>query len=140
MSYKSKSTWQTDNAGRYTPGVKKWNGQEQEDHLQNLSESIQWNDAEQTLTDGATITWDYSAGGEAKVTLGGNRTLSIINLPTDRVVYGCLKVIQDGTGGRTLTLPGSVYKATIGSLLTTAGAVSEITFRYDGSNFSFKIS
>lgn len=140
MSYKSKSTWQSENADRYTAGVKKWQPQELEDHLQNLSESVQWSDAEGSLTDGATITWDYSTGGEKTVTLGGNRTLSITNLPTDRVVYGTLRVKQDATGGRTLTLPNPTGTTTQGSLNTAANAETYITFRYNGSKFRFNIS
>lgn len=56
----------------------------------------------QTLTDGATIDWDVSAGAQAFVTLGGNRAL---NEPTN-VQYGqtlVLSIAQDGTGSRTLS-------------------------------------
>jgi hypothetical protein len=59
-----------------------------------------------TLTDGATIT--LTANGtrvaqNAKVTLGGNRALAFSGV-TDGM-GGTLVVIQDATGGRTLTLP-----------------------------------
>lgn len=56
----------------------------------------------QTLTDAANISWDMDLGDDAKVTLGGNRTLSA---PTNEVVgqFGYLDVIQDATGSRTLT-------------------------------------
>jgi hypothetical protein len=57
----------------------------------------------QTLTDGATVTYDATAGVSARVTLAGNRTLSITNM--NNGMYLTLVVIQDGTGGRTLTLP-----------------------------------
>ena len=58
---------------------------------------------EATLTDGSTVAWDVSASPIAKLTLGGNRTLSA---PTNAVGSGqyiSLLVIQDGTGSRTLT-------------------------------------
>ena len=139
MSYKARGTFQSENAARYMPGVKKWQPQELEDHLQNLSESIPWNEPVQTLTDGATITWDYSAGAEAKVTLGGNRTLAITNLPTGRVVYGVLEVYQDGTGSRSLTLP-TPRTTNGGSLNSAASSKTMVTFRYDGTKYEFNIS
>lgn len=55
----------------------------------------------QTLTDATTISWDASLGQIATVTLGGNRTLA--NATNLRVGTYVLHVIQDGTGGRTLT-------------------------------------
>ena len=54
-----------------------------------------------TDTDGATVTFDLSTGLWHKVVLGGNRTLALSN-----VVAGMkfvLKLIQDGTGTRTVT-------------------------------------
>ena len=56
----------------------------------------------QTLTDAANISWNMDLGDDAKVTLAANRTL---NAPSNEVVgqYGYLDVIQDATGGRTLT-------------------------------------
>jgi hypothetical protein len=138
MSYKDKATWQSENAARYVAGTKKWQPQELEDHLQNLSESVQWNEPVQTLTDSSTITWDFSAGAEAKVTIGGNRTLSITGLPTGRVVYGTLELYQNGTGGYSLTLP--TPKTTNGGTINTAAnSKTMISFRYDGSKFEFNI-
>ena len=55
----------------------------------------------QTLTDATTISWDTSLGQIATVTLGGNRTLA--NATNLKVGTYVLHVIQDGTGGRTLT-------------------------------------
>lgn len=62
----------------------------------------------QTLTDQATIAWDISAGGNAKVTLGGDRTLGTPTNPRRGMTY-VLEVTQDGTGGRTLAFPSSTY-------------------------------
>lgn len=72
-----------------------------------------------TLTDGATITWDWSVAPNAQVTLGGNRTLSITNAVTGQTAW--LKVIQDGTGSRTLTTAGWLKPA----LSTAGGSVDE---------------
>jgi hypothetical protein len=56
----------------------------------------------QTLTDGSTISWNIASGGQAKVTLGGNRTLANPTNVRNGRMYS-LTVIQDSTGGRTLT-------------------------------------
>jgi hypothetical protein len=86
-----------------------------------------------TLTDAAQITWNACDGHAATVTLGGNRTL---NNPTN-LAQGSylLKVIQDGTGSRTLSTftdycwPGGVAP----TLTTGANAVDILTFWSDGS-------
>lgn len=90
-----------------------------------------------TLTDSATIVWDYSsATTEAKVTIAGNRTLSITNLPEGKVVYLTLVVTQDATGSRTLTLPSGTKVIGGGSgvvtLTTTANAIDILSFRWNG--------
>lgn len=96
-----------------------------------------------TLIDGATITW--ATGGarqnNARVTLGGNRTLDI----TGEVdgATGLLIVRQDGTGGRTLTLPGSSLVINDGggavTLSTGANDIDILTWYYDGTNFFWTI-
>jgi hypothetical protein len=59
---------------------------------------------EDELTDGATITWDVIDSPVAKVTLGGNRTLSAPSGTTPIAgQFVSLLIIQDGTGGRTVT-------------------------------------
>jgi uncharacterized coiled-coil protein SlyX len=93
--------------------------------------------APQNLTDAATISWDPANGLNANVTLGGNRTLSFSSTPTSGS-YGTLVVTQDGTGGRTLTLPSGTNKI-LGSASTTTIALSSaanakdiLNFYYDG--------
>jgi hypothetical protein len=87
----------------------------------------------QTLTDGATITWDTSLGRVATVTLGGNRTIA---KPTNlKVGTYILRVYQDGTGSRTLTW-NAAFKWTAQTapvLTTTANAMDVITFFSDGN-------
>jgi len=91
---------------------------------------------EATLTDGATITWDVSASPVAKVTLGGNRTLSA---PTNGATgqFVSLLVIQDGTGSRTLTWNSAYEFAsdTAPTLTTTANLGDLFTFRYNGTKW-----
>ena len=91
---------------------------------------------EATLTDGATITWDVSTSPVAKVTLGGNRTLSA---PTNGATgqFISLLVIQDGTGSRTLTWNSAYEFAsdTAPTLTTTANLGDLFTFRYNGTKW-----
>ena len=58
--------------------------------------------AEVTLTDATTIAVDMGAFLNAVVTLGGNRTLgSPSNMKVGQSGY--IRIVQDGTGGRTLS-------------------------------------
>lgn len=93
----------------------------------------------QTLTDGATITWIASAAAfenNAVVTLGGNRTLAMSGWTSG--MKGVLRVIQDGTGGRTLTLPATSTVpdggAGVISLSTTINAVDLVYVICHGTN------
>ena len=92
------------------------------------------NIANQVLTDAATINWDLSLGQVATVTLAGNRTMAA---PTNmKVGTYILHVIQDGSGGRTLSW-NSVFKwpaAVAPVLTTTAGRRDLFSFVCDGTN------
>jgi len=88
----------------------------------------------QTLSDGATISWDTSLGQIATVTLAGNRTVAA---PTNlKIGTYLLHVYQDATGGRTLTW-NSVFKwtAAVAPPLTSAANAHDVfTFVSDGTN------
>jgi hypothetical protein len=88
----------------------------------------------QTLSDGATVSWDMNSGGVATITLGGNRTM---DAPTNlKVGTYLLHVVQDGTGSRTITW-NSVFKwsfAVAPTLSTGAGKRDIISFVSDGTN------
>lgn len=58
--------------------------------------------APQTLTDGATINWNAASGYNAKVTLGGNRTMAAMTNAVVGQTY-TLQIVQDATGSRTIT-------------------------------------
>ena len=81
------------------------------------------------LTDGATITPDFSLANNYSVTLGGNRTLAN---PTNLTAgqSGIVIITQDGTGSRTLAY-GSYWKfpsGTAPTLTTTASAVDALVY------------
>ena len=77
-----------------------------------------------TLTDGATITPDFGANQNFTVTLGGNRTLAN---PTNIVAgqTGSIFVVQDATGGRTLSF-GSYFKFPAGTAPTLSSAANAV--------------
>jgi len=92
---------------------------------------------EGTLTDGATIAWDVNASPVAKVTLGGNRTISAPSNAVGSGQFISLLVIQDGTGSRTLTW-NAVYEFasdTAPTLTTTGGKGDLFVFRYNGTKW-----
>src|SRR3990167_4068707 len=54
-----------------------------------------------TASDGATVTFDLSLGPIHTVTLGGNRTLAVLNSAAAKVFI--IRLLQDGTGSKTVT-------------------------------------
>ena len=102
---------------------------------------VVFNDAafspETTLTDAATITWDVQDKPITKVTLTDNR---IVGLPTNGQAgqFISLLIIQDATGGRTLTWNGAFEFPTALSppVLTTTGALADLfVFTYHNSKW-----
>lgn len=82
-----------------------------------------------SLTDGTTITPDFTTANNFTVTLGGNRTLAN---PTSPVAgqSGIIYIVQDGTGSRTLSY-GTSWKFSNGftpTLTTTANAVDALVY------------
>jgi hypothetical protein len=87
-----------------------------------------------TLTDAATIATDLSLGNQFQVVLGGSRTLGA---PTNVVAgqSGVIRVVQDGTGSRTLAY-NSVFKfpgGTAPTLTTTANAVDLLAYHVEST-------
>ena len=88
-----------------------------------------------TLTDGASISWDASANQVTSVTITDNRTMAAPTNMVDGGVY-LLMVIQDSTGGHTLSYNG-IFKFTGGTapvVTDTADAKSILVFYSDGTN------
>ena len=89
-----------------------------------------------TLTDAASIVWDLDPRPIATVTLGGNRTLANpSHIRAGGTYY--LRVIQDGTGSRTLAYGNAFLwpDGTAPTLSTDADAVDILTFvSFDGTS------
>ncbi len=95
----------------------------------------------QALTFGTTITWDQTKGATSAVTLTGNATLSVTNAVAG--MYGLVRVTQDATGSRTLTLPANSKVINGGAaaviLTTTANATDVLSYFYDGTNYYWTV-
>jgi len=93
---------------------------------------------EDTLTDGSTIAWNVINSPVAKVVLGGNRTFAAPSGTTPASgQFVSLLLIQDGTGGRTITW-NAVYEFaadTAPTLTATANLGDIFTFRYNGAKW-----
>lgn len=90
------------------------------------------------LTDAATISVDMSTFLNASVTLGGNRTLGNPS-NTKNGQCGVIKIVQDGTGSRTLAY-SSNWKFAAGTaptLTTTAAAVDLLFYQVISSTFIY---
>lgn len=99
--------------------------------------SVGANGAFQTLTTGATITWNAALGYNANLTLANTgATLNITN-PVDGQEYAL--IITQGTGGsRTITTwpAGTIWpNGTPPTLSTTLGAVNVITLKRRGTGY-----
>jgi hypothetical protein len=90
--------------------------------------------AKQTITDGATITLAWLHNSVNVVTLGGNRTWAFSGSPAVEEQL-LIRIIQDATGGRTVTWPSSgvtinwVGGGVAPVLTTTASKVDVIGLR-----------
>ena len=88
-----------------------------------------------SLTDGATISTDAALGNYFRVTLAGNRTLA--NPTNMKDGQGLVfKILQDGTGSRTLAY-GTKFKFPGGTapvLTTAANSTDVITGVYDSTD------
>ena len=92
--------------------------------------------AEATLTDTGSISWNAITQPVAKVTLAGNRSLGAASGGVAGAFISLL-VIQDGTGSRTLSFNSAYEFAadTAPTLTTTASKGDLFVFRYNGSKW-----
>ena len=92
--------------------------------------------AEATLTDASTISWNAITQPVAKVTLGANRTLGAASGGIAGAFISLL-IIQDGTGSRTVTFNAAYeFKDDTAPTLTSTAAKGDLfVFRYNGSKW-----
>ncbi len=128
MAYKSRSTWWTEANAKFTGSGNKWEGQELDDTLQDLKDSVAWEHQKFTM---ASNTYDCSNGNLQERTLTGNSTLTVTNAEPGKY-YTLIK-----KGAFTLTLPTGEFSAS-GSVTGTGTTV--ITFLYDGTDFYFSFA
>jgi hypothetical protein len=85
---------------------------------------------------GPSYTVDWSNGQKQTITLAGNITSLTLTAPSG-VGNFLLRIVQDATGGRTITWPGTVKWAggTAPTLTTDANAEDIITFYYNGTSY-----
>lgn len=94
------------------------------------------NDDYNTLTYSATTNIDFSLATSFKITLTGGVTFTFSNPRAGMVKR--LRIVQDGTGSRTVTFPANM-KYPDGSAITfttTANAIDEIIITYDGTSYT----
>jgi hypothetical protein len=128
MAYKARATFLTDTAGSFTSGSNKWTGQEVEDRLIELGDSVAWESQAVTAT---PATYDCDDGNLQIMTLVGNVSLTINNAEAGKY-YTLIK-----KGAFTLTLPTSEFSA---SGTVTGTGTTIITFLYDGTDYYFSFS
>lgn len=91
-------------------------------------------DSYQTLSFAASLSWSWSSGNIAVVTLTGNTTITPV---AGTISKATLIVKQDATGSRQLSLPVGIFKTGGTSanipLSTAANAIDILEFKRDGS-------
>lgn len=93
-----------------------------------------------SLSDSTTIDWNLNLGQVAAVTLGGSARIIKFTNAVNGGAY-ILRVYQDGSGNRSVSINGAQYPgATKPSYSTTAGAMDILTFTSDGTSLFGTIS
>ena len=92
-------------------------------------------------TTGGAITADYNNGNCQKFTLNANSVLSVANFPSTGAFSGSMtvKFVQDATGSRIMTWPGTFkFQTGVSSVLSTAaGAIDILTIYTDDNGTSY---
>jgi hypothetical protein len=84
---------------------------------------------------GTAITLNWANGEIQKVTMTGNCVFGTFLNPVVAKVY-VLKLVQDGTGGRSYTWPGNVkWSGGSSPAASTLNKVDTISLYYDGTNY-----
>lgn len=91
------------------------------------------------LTYSSSIAWDLDQSPTAVIVLTGNATVTAVNQVAGTLTLYRLTLVQDDTGGRTVSW-GSMFKfpsGTAPTLSTGANAVDELLFDSDGTNLKY---
>jgi hypothetical protein len=98
------------------------------------------NKTPQILVDAATISWTYSIGYNAEVTINSNRSLSISGATAGD--YGTLKIIQGSSSNYRINFGTSSNRFPNGtySFSTTQGRWDIYGFYYDGTYFNWSFN
>lgn len=90
---------------------------------------IKYTERSAAVSSSGTATLDLSTGRLFAVTLAANTTIAFSNVPTSGVTSCTLELIQDATGGRTVTWPASVTWAggTAPTISSAANALDVVT-------------
>lgn len=101
---------------------------------QNVAAAGQVYGAWHVAADGATVTFDFDLGNSQSVILGGNRAIAVSHLQNGGVYVVLL--IQDGTGGRSVTWPAGTKWVGGAAPTLSAGAskVDILHFWSDGAS------
>lgn len=128
MARKTRSSYNSDTAGKFTSGSDQWTGQEVEDSLLEVGENAAWESTKYTMS---SNTYDCNNGNLQERTLSSNGTLSISNAEAGRY-YTLIK-----KGAYTLTMPTSEFSS---SGAATGTGTTVVTFFYDGTDYYFSFS
>lgn len=83
---------------------------------------------------GAAITINWLNADRQKITISANTTLSYSGAVAGQVLT--LLIVENGTGGFSLTLPASLWSyGAAGGITTTANAINLLTVFFDGVNY-----
>lgn len=86
--------------------------------------------------DGATITFNMATGSRHGVTLGGNRTLAVSNVSAGQIFF--LRLLQDGTGSRTVTWFSTItWAGAAAPTLTTTANRADLFIFYAKTSSTF---
>jgi len=85
---------------------------------------------------GATPTVNWNNGQKQRITMTASATMAFVAPPGPCNVL--IKIIQDGTGGRTITWPGTVrWPSAVSPPIQSGGAnaIHIVAFYFDGTNY-----
>jgi hypothetical protein len=128
MSYKSKSSFLSDNSANFSSGSVKWTGTSLQSQFANMPDSVMWIDQKVSMS---TNNYDCSNGSLQEKTLVANVTMSISNA-TPGMYYTLIK-----KGSYSLAIPTGSYSSS-GNVTDTQTNI--VTFMYDGTNYYFNFS